>query len=380
MLKMNKRHCLHAISPLIGALLAACSIVPGQHMMTPPALPETTGETDNVTSEQTIPIVPIDLALIDRLREARLNDITTAHAADLFIQPGPYRIGVADVLQITVWDHPELAAALGQPTQTTKASDPASGFVVDGKGNIQFPYIDEPIHVAGKTADEVRQAVRDQLGKIFSDPQVTARIVSFRASQVYVDGEVRAPGAQTINDIPMSLTEAINRAGGFTGDADRSHLTLLRSGVSYPLDLTRMIALGKNPQDVMLAPGDTLRVDARNDNTAYVMGEVNKPTAAIPSSDGHLTLSDALNQAGFINQTSSNAQQLYVIRQVRGEMPAVYHLDARSPVSMLLANQFDLNPKDVVYVDNGSLVRFNRVLNLLLPAINAGVTAAVVAK
>jgi polysaccharide biosynthesis/export protein len=380
MLKMNKRLCLHAISPLIGALLAACSIVPGQHMMTPPALPQTTGENGNVTSEQTIPIVPIDLALIDRLREARLNDITTAHAADLFIKPGPYRIGVADVLQITVWDHPELAAALGQPTQTTKASDPASGFVVDGKGNIQFPYVDGPIRVAGKTADEVRQAVRDQLGKIFSDPQVTARIVSFRASQVYVDGEVRAPGAQTINDIPMSLTEAINRAGGFTADADRSHLTLLRHGVSYPLDLTRMIALGKNPQDVMLAPGDTLRVDARDDNTAYVMGEVNKPTAAIPSSDGHLTLSDALNQAGFINQTTSNAQQLYVIRQVRGEMPAVYHLDARSPVSMLLANQFDLNPKDVVYVDNGSLVRFNRVLNLLLPAINAGVTAAVLAK
>ncbi len=39
---------------------------------------------------------------------------------------------------------------------------------------------------------------------------------------------------------------------------------------------------------------------------------------------------------------------------------------------MVLANQFDLQPKDVVYIDNGGLVRFNRVLNLLLPAINAG--------
>jgi polysaccharide export outer membrane protein len=47
---------------------------------------------------------------------------------------------------------------------------------------------------------------------------------------------------------------------------------------------------------------------------------------------------------------------------------------------MLLANQFELQPKDVVYVDNNSLVRFNRVLTLLLPAINAGVTAALLAK
>jgi polysaccharide export outer membrane protein len=58
----------------------------------------------------------------------------------------------------------------------------------------------------------------------------------------------------------------------------------------------------------------------------------------------------------------------------------VYHLDARSPVSMLLANNFELQPHDVVYVDNNGLVRFSRVLNLLLPAINAGLTAAVLTK
>jgi polysaccharide export outer membrane protein len=47
---------------------------------------------------------------------------------------------------------------------------------------------------------------------------------------------------------------------------------------------------------------------------------------------------------------------------------------------MLLANNFELQPKDVVYIDNSGLVRFSRVLNLLLPAINAGLTAAIVTK
>jgi polysaccharide export outer membrane protein len=47
---------------------------------------------------------------------------------------------------------------------------------------------------------------------------------------------------------------------------------------------------------------------------------------------------------------------------------------------MLLANQFELEPKDVVYLDSGGLVRFSRVLNLLLPLINAGLTGAIVTK
>jgi polysaccharide export outer membrane protein len=47
---------------------------------------------------------------------------------------------------------------------------------------------------------------------------------------------------------------------------------------------------------------------------------------------------------------------------------------------MILANQFDLHPKDIVYVDGNGLVRFSRVLSLLLPGINAGLTAGLVTK
>jgi polysaccharide biosynthesis/export protein len=49
-------------------------------------------------------------------------------------------------------------------------------------------------------------------------------------------------------------------------------------------------------------------------------------------------------------------------------------------VSMVLANQFELHPKDVVYVDSTGLARFSRVLSQLLPAINAGLTAAIVTR
>jgi polysaccharide export outer membrane protein len=110
------------------------------------------------------------------------------------------------------------------------------------------------------------------------------------------------------------------------------------------------------------------------------MGEVNKPATILPMRDGKLSLSEALSQAGSFNPNTADAKQTFVIRNSTSDKPEIYHLDTTSPVSMLLANQFELQPKDVVYVDNNSLVRFNRVLTLLLPAINAGVTAALLAK
>ncbi|RDU97326.1 polysaccharide biosynthesis/export family protein [Trinickia dinghuensis] len=359
-------------------LLGACSVVPGQHMETPPSIPVSSAPDGTVQQAEQIPIQAIDLNLIRQLN-AGADQMQMADQLNLFAKPTPYKLGPGDVLQITVWDHPELAAALGQQTQDSKPADPTQGFVIDGSGNLSFPYLSHPIHAAGQTIEQVQREVHADLSKEFRQPQVTVRIASYRSAQVYVDGEVRAPGGEAINDIPMTLTEAINRAGGFTANADRSHLTLTREGKSYPIDLTLLTKNGKNPQDIMLKPGDMLRVTGRDENTAYVMGEVNKPIAATPTTDGTLTLSDALSQAGFINQGTANARQLYVIRE-QGGKPEVYHLDSASPVSMLLANQFDLHPKDVVYVDNGPLVRFNRVLSLLLPAINAGLTAAIVTK
>jgi polysaccharide biosynthesis/export protein len=365
---------------LVALLSSACSLAPGQHMDTPPTLPATTANNGDVTSDMQIPVKQIDLALIREIRADQKNDAKVQNQLNLFAKPAGYKLGSGDVLQITVWDHPELAAAVGQPAQNTKTSDAAPGFVVNSEGNIQFPYIDKPIRAAGKRVEEVQREIYTDLSKVFVKPQVTVRVASFRAAQVYVDGDVRTPGAQTINDIPMTLTEAVSRAGGFAPTADQSRVTITRNGTAYPVNVAQMMKMGKSPADIMLQPGDMLHVDARDDNTVYVMGEVTKPQAVSPLRDGTLTLGEAIVQAGQINQETSDAAQLFVVRQATGDSPIIYRLDARSPVSMLLANQFPLESKDVVYVDNTGLVRANRVLNLLLPAINAGVTAAILTK
>jgi polysaccharide export outer membrane protein len=345
-----------------------------------PSVPAVSAGEATPASDLGIPITPIDLTLIRQVQDAGARKSVEENQV-LFQKAGAYRLGVGDVLQITVWDHPELNAALGTQAapSTSRPNDPPQGFVIDSLGYVQFPYVGN-LPAAGKTVEQLRVDLYAQLAKAFIKPQLTVRVASYRSQQVYVDGEVKVPGPQPVNDIQMTLYEAIGRAGGFATTADQSRMILVRGGATYRLDLSQMIAKGINPADIVLKGGDLLRVAGRDDNGVYVMGEVNHPVTAVPMKSGLLTLSDALSQAGSINTASADAAQIYVIRGKDQSDIKVFHLDGQSPVSMVLANQFDLQPRDVVYVDGNGLVRFSRVLQLLLPGINAALTGALIAK
>jgi polysaccharide export outer membrane protein len=359
--------------------LVGCAAVPGMKMSAPAALPVTSGDAQTPSASLPVSIENINVTLIAQM-QSQLAQTRSAQLRDLMTVPAVYTLGKGDVLQITVWDHPELAAAQAPSGQTaTRPSDPVPGFVIDEEGNLQFPY-GGSLHVEGLRPAEVQRELTTRLANVFIKPQVTVRVASFRAKQVFVDGQVHTPGALPLNDIPMTLYDAINRAGGFSDAADQSRLVVVRDGRSYRISLTDMLDTGVNPAKIVLRDGDLLRVLARDENGVYVMGEVNRPMTAIPLRNGRLTLSEAISQAGSLNSNTADASEVYVIRNSLGPHPQVYHLEARSPVSMLLANQFELNPRDIVYVDGNGLVRFSRVLTLLLPAINAGLTAAIVTK
>lgn len=358
--------------------LCACAVAPGMKMQKEASLPLATTTGQESAERLRVPMTEVTLSSIeDMVNEAERRDDASVRA--LIGRGRAYTVGPADVLQITVWDHPELAAALGaQPPANARTFDPPPGFVVDDAGNLRFPFVGD-LHVEGMTVDEVQSELASELGKSFHKPQVTVRIASFRSKQVYVDGEVRTPGAQSINDIPTTLYDAISHAGGFSAAADQSRITLTRDGHSYHLNFTWMLRHGLNPSSIVLRPGDLVRVSAREENGVFVLGEVAKPVTALPLRNGQLTLSDAISQAGSINSTTADAAQVYVIRGL-GAGARVFHLNAASPVSMILANRFELQPNDIVYVDGNGLVRFSRVLSLLLPGINAGLTAGLVTK
>ena len=76
---------------------------------------------------------------------------------------------------------------------------------------------------------------------------MTLRVQAYRSKRVYIDGEVKSPGLQAINDIPMTLVEAINRAGGLLPTADQSRIVLERGEQRYRINLRDLVQKGINP-------------------------------------------------------------------------------------------------------------------------------------
>lgn len=283
-----------------------------------------------------------------------------------------YKLGAGDIVNIMVWDHPELAlipASSSLSTGSATQADIGNGYPLSADGKIQFPYAGV-IQASGLTELELRDLLIKKLAVYINDPQVTVRVQSYRNSRVYIDGEINKPGLLVMDDIPMTLPEAVNRAGGYTAEADRSSVILSRNGVSMRINLTELARHGINPSKIMLANGDMLRVANQSETQIYVLGEVTTPQST-PLRDGRLTLTEALGQSGGLNTLTANPSQVYILRRLEGQEPQIYHLDASSPASYLLANEFQMHARDVVFVDPAPVVRWNRVVSNLLPSVSS---------
>ncbi|WP_425266499.1 polysaccharide biosynthesis/export family protein [Burkholderia puraquae] len=332
------------------------------------SLAATTGGTVTEDAPPTGALVEIDAALIDQTR-AKAGPSIPKDVLSLFQQARPYTLGPGDVLSIVVWDHPELnmpVVATSNGIDTTGSNAIVSGYTVDTNGVVQFAYVG-PVKVGGLTELQARDLLARHLARYIRDPQVTLRIQAYRSRRIYLDGEVRIPGLQVMNDLPMTLPEAINRAGGFTSNGDRARVAVTRGDATVTVNLPRMIEQGLNPDRILLQSGDLVRVYPLSDSKVFVLGEVGH-TMTATFNNGRLTLNDALGYAGGVSPYSGDASQVYVVRSRRGGAPTVFHLNATSPAAMALANDFDLMPDDVVFVDASSLVRWSRVVGMFLPS------------
>lgn len=321
---------------------------------------------------ENVKVKPITAELIiDMFKAARPLRAVGSTASDTPAQPSQidpaaqtlnYRLGPGDIISIVVFDHPELTTPAG-----TFRSAESAGTVVAEDGTIFYPYAGV-IKVEGKTTRDVRDILAQKLAKYIEKVQIDVRMAQFRSKRVYVVGEVSKPGTQDITDIPMNVVEAVNRAGGFTAEADYSRVLLTRRGVTYRVDIQAMYEEGATEQNAMLEPGDIVNVSDRSYNKIFVLGGVLKPGSMVMHKK-RSTLADALGDAGYINQETSSPRWIYVMRS-DSDIPELFHLDGRSPDAMLLADRFPLQPRDIVYVDTSDLVRWNRVISNILPTSN----------
>lgn len=134
-------------------------------------------------------------------------------------------------------------------------------------------------------------------------------MADYRSQRVYVVGEVANPGVYLVKDIPLTVLEAINSAGGVTALADLRNITLTRKDKTYSIDLLSLYEGGNINQNVLLEQGDVLNVPDNMLNKVFVLGDTmfgrgfsQRPRSVIMNK-GRMTLTEALAEgAGLIKR------------------------------------------------------------------------------
>lgn len=336
----------------VAVTLTACAVAPGMKMTEPAEVP----------GGQVVRVTPITLDLLNQMEAARSFEVRQV-AQEFGEQPQGYIIGTGDVLQIIVWDHPELTTPAGQFRDAE-----TSGQQVGEDGYLYYPYVGM-IKAAGMNIAALRNVLTEKLSAYIQDPQLDVRVVGFRSKRVYVVGEVLEPGVLPLNDIPLTIADAISLSGGLTPEAHKSGVNISRAGKVFEIDLKALYDHADTSQNLMLQHGDIVNVLDRSQQKVFVMGEVRQP-GSVEIVNGQLTLAGALGEVGGVNQQSADSGSIYVVRGTDKDKPEIFHLDARYATGMLLAERFEMKAQDVIFVDAAGISQWNRVISQLLPTIS----------
>jgi polysaccharide export outer membrane protein len=302
--------------------------------------------------------------------------VTTRNAKRLSPRPGnggpttrlpqigrwQYHIGVGDILSVLVYNHPELTLPAGPQRSAAESGQP-----VENDGTFFYPYVGK-IPAAGLALADIRADLTKKLGKYIPDPQVDVHVAAYNSQSVSVTGEVKTPARERLTDLPLTLLQAVDAAGGLTPDADTANVTVRRHGRLYRVDLKAFLASGQVRNNPVLVEGDVVNVPKQQPVVAYVLGQVSKP-APVDLSQAPVTLTGALTAQGGLVEADANARGVFVFRKPSKGPIKVYQLDARSPIAFVAGSEFYLRPRDVVFVTTLPLSRWNEAISKLLPSI-----------
>ena len=179
-------------------------------------------------------------------------------------------------------------------------------------------------------------------------------------------------GKYSMNDQPVSIYTALGMAGGVnTETGDNTAIQLIRNGRTFNLNSIELEKRGYSLHQLLIQPNDTIFVNTKQNQKLYVMGESNK-SQALTLRDQGMTLSDVLGESEGINPYSASAARIFVMRtDLNTKTSTIYHLNLSSLGNLALANQFQMQKNDIVYIDATGLTRWQRIMNQIVPFSSA---------
>ena len=405
-------------------------MVANRSAFTPQTLPAIFTETAGSSGLRGSGVVPLPVSTPETRPQALQTRLPPA------VTPGPYRIGVGDVVLLAT---PQSGSTVEELTGLLAAQNRRQGYTVQDDGAIAIPDVGR-VRIAGETLEDAEAMLFQRLVENQIDPTFSLEIAEFNARKVSIGGAVASPTVAPVRLTPLYLDQALAAAGGVTAnDLDFASVRIYRAGTLYQIPLSRLYA-DSGLQRIQLVDGDSVFVDTefelekasayfeeqirlaefrQNARAAaltelatevslrratlteargnfqsrldlggvkrdyvYLTGEVGSQSRFTLPFDQTASLADALyDGAGGVPTITGNVREIYVLRGSEDprEFTAVtaWHLDARNAANMLLATRFELRPNDVVFVAEQPVTRWGRVVTQITPSlISSGVAVA----
>jgi polysaccharide export outer membrane protein len=227
---------------------------------------------------------------------------------------------------------------------------------------ISIPYAGR-IPAAGRLPAEVQQTIQDRLAQKALEPQALVIVKKSAANAVTVTGEVVNGARVPISPGGDRLLQVIAAAGGAKAPVHEISVRLSRGGVSATIPLQQVVS--DPSEDIYAQPGDILTL-VRVPQTFSVFGATGR-NAEIPFDAEKLTLSEALGKSQGLRDDLAKPEGVFLFRYESdpvvhaldqpiatgaqgGVSPIVYRFNLREGNSYLLARQFPIRDKDVIFV------------------------------
>ena len=175
----------------------------------------------------------------------------------VLFNPGGYRLGYGDEIQILVF---------GEPEVTTTAK-------INRKGAVRLVYISGEVPLVGLTAKEAEEFITKQYyeQRIYRNANVMLKIIKYSAKEVMVTGKFAKTGPFVFPPEveAMDIIEVITRNGGFQEIAKTSEVKVTRTvhdknggsvKETYTVDVKARMAGNAEGEQFLIYPGDTLFV------------------------------------------------------------------------------------------------------------------------